>query len=107
MNERVSIGGGVARRGGGPIAQALEIWNERWKGDTSIHALVLRDRLVSSWIRCEAFSMTNQRAAQVRRAGTPGPEGSVGKLAFAEENQRVFDLCVDLMGNDGMLFPSV
>src|SRR6202034_3682169 len=39
MNERVSIGGGVARRGGGPIAQALEIWNERWKGDTSIHAL--------------------------------------------------------------------
>ena len=50
--------------------------------------------------------MTNQRAAQVRRAGTPGPEGSVGKLAFAEENQRVYDLCVDLMGNDGMLFPA-
>src|SRR3984957_10168110 len=49
MNERVSIGGGVARRGGGPIAQAMEIWNERWKGDTSIHALVLRDRLVNSW----------------------------------------------------------
>ena len=101
-----AIGGGVARRGGGPIAQALAIWNERWKGDTSTHAMVLRDRLVNSWIRCEAFSMTNQRAAQVRRAGTPGPEGSVGKLAFAEENQRVYDLCVDLMGNDGMLFPA-
>ena len=106
MNERVSIGGGVSRRGGGPIADALRIWKERWSGDTSPHALVLRDRLVSSWIRSEAFSMTNQRAAQVRRAGTPGPEGSVGKLAFAEENKRVYELCVDLMGNDAMLYPA-
>jgi alkylation response protein AidB-like acyl-CoA dehydrogenase len=106
MNERVSIGGGVTRRGGGPIAEAMKIWRERWKGDTSPHALVLRDRLVNSYIRSEAFSMTNQRASQIRRAGTPGPEGSVGKLAFAEENQRVFDLCVDMMGNDGMLFPA-
>jgi alkylation response protein AidB-like acyl-CoA dehydrogenase len=106
MNERVSIGGGVARRGGGPIADALRIWKERWKGDTSAHAMVLRDRLLSSWIRCEAFSMTNQRAAQVRRSGTPGPEGSVGKLAYAEENKRVYDLCMDLLGNDAMLYPA-
>jgi alkylation response protein AidB-like acyl-CoA dehydrogenase len=106
MNERVSIGGGVARRGGGPIAEAMRIWKEKWSGDTSAHALALRDRLVSAWIRSEVFSMTNLRASQVRRAGTPGPEGSVGKLAFAEENKRVFDLCMDLMGNDAMLFPS-
>jgi alkylation response protein AidB-like acyl-CoA dehydrogenase len=106
MNERVSIGGAVVRRGSGPIAEALKIWAERWNGDTSSHALALRDRLISSWIRCEVFSMTNQRASQVRRSGTPGPEGSVGKLAYAEENQRVYDLCVDLLGADGMLFPS-
>ncbi len=106
MNERVSIGGGVSRRGGGPIADALRIWKERWSGDTSPHALVLRDRLISSWIRCEALSMTNQRASQVRRAGTPGPEGSVGKLAYAEENKRVYDLCMDLIGNDAMLYPA-
>jgi alkylation response protein AidB-like acyl-CoA dehydrogenase len=66
----------------------------------------MRDRLISSWVRCEVFSMTNQRAAQTRRAGTPGPEGSVGKVAFAEENQRVYELCLDLMGNEGMLYPS-
>jgi alkylation response protein AidB-like acyl-CoA dehydrogenase len=106
MNERVSIGGAVTRRGGGPIAEAMKIYKEKWSGDVSSHALALRDRLISSWIRCEVFSMTNQRASQVRRSGTPGPEGSVGKLAYAEENQRVYDLCVDLMGNDGMLFPS-
>ena len=50
--------------------------------------------------------MTNQRAAQVRRAGTPGPEGSVAKLAYAEENQRVYELCMDLLGNEGMLYPA-
>jgi alkylation response protein AidB-like acyl-CoA dehydrogenase len=106
MNERVSIGGGVSRRGGGPIADALRIWKERWSGDTSPHALALRDRLVSSWIRSEVLSMTNQRAAQVRQAGTPGPEGSVAKLAYAEENQRVYELCMDLLGAEGMLYPA-
>jgi alkylation response protein AidB-like acyl-CoA dehydrogenase len=106
MNERVSIGGGVGQRGTGPIADAVRIWKEKWSGDTSPHALALRDRLVASWIRTEVFSMTNQRAAQVRRAGTPGPEGSVGKLAYAEENQRVYELCMDLLGNEGMLYPA-
>jgi len=106
MNERVSIGGGIGRRGSGPIADALRIWKEKWSGDTSPHALVLRDRLVSSWIRSEVINMTNQRAAQVRRAGTPGPEGSVGKLAYAEQNQAVYELCLDLLGNEGMLYPA-
>jgi alkylation response protein AidB-like acyl-CoA dehydrogenase len=68
--------------------------------------LVLRDRLISSWIRCEALNMTNQRASQIRRSGTPGPEGSVGKLAYAEENKRVYELCMDLLGNDAMLYPA-
>jgi alkylation response protein AidB-like acyl-CoA dehydrogenase len=106
MNERVSIGGGVGRRGGGPVAEAMKIWKERWQGDTSAHALVLRDRLVSSYIRMEALSMTNARAAQTRKAGTPGPEGSVAKLAFAEENKRTYELCMDLLGADAMLFPA-
>ncbi len=106
MNERVSIGGAVTRRGGGPIADAMRIWKERWLGDTSPHAMALRDRLLSSYIRGEVYSMTNLRAAQTRRAGTPGPEGSVAKLAFAEENKRVYDLCMDLLGADGMLFPA-
>jgi alkylation response protein AidB-like acyl-CoA dehydrogenase len=106
MNERVSIGGGMTGRGGGPIADALRIWKERWSGDGSPRALVLRDRLISSWIRCEALNMTNQRASQIRRSGTPGPEGSVGKLAYAEENKRVYELCMDLLGNDAMLYPA-
>jgi alkylation response protein AidB-like acyl-CoA dehydrogenase len=106
MNERVSIGGAVGRRGTGPIADALRLWKERWQGDTSPHAMALRDRVVSAYIRSEVIRMTNQRAAQTRRSGTPGPEGSVGKLAYAEENQRVYELCMDLLGNEGMLYPA-
>jgi alkylation response protein AidB-like acyl-CoA dehydrogenase len=106
MNERVSIGGAVNRRPGGPVAEAIKIWKERWQGDTSPHALALRDRLVSLYIRMETLNMTNMRAAATRKSGTPGPEGSVSKLAFAEENKRVYELCMDLLGNDGMLFPA-
>ena len=104
MNERVSIGGGTGARNAGPIAEALRIWKERWADDESPHALALRDRLLSLWVQSEVNRHTNQRAADARRAGTPGPEGSVGKLAFAELNQKVYELCVDLLGSDGMLY---
>jgi alkylation response protein AidB-like acyl-CoA dehydrogenase len=106
MNERVAIGGAASRRGQGPIGDALRLWRERWRDDRSPWALAMRDRLVGCWIRSEVTRLTNLRAAGTRRAGTPGPEGSVGKLAFAEENQRIYELCVDLMGAEGMLHSS-
>jgi alkylation response protein AidB-like acyl-CoA dehydrogenase len=106
MYERVAIGGNVAPRGAGPIAEALRLWRERWAGDRSPHALVLRDRLVQRWVAHEVARLTNLRAAHNRRAGTPGPEGSVAKLAYAEDNKLTMELCVDLMGADGMLYAS-
>ncbi len=106
MNERVSIGGNVGPRGSGPIGEVLRVWRERWQGDDSAQARALRDRLMRSWVTSEVLRLTNLRAAEARRAGTPGPEGSVAKLAFAEQNQRLYELCVDLMGADGMLHSS-
>ena len=81
MNERVSIGGAVTRRGGGLVGEAMRIWKERWQGDTSPHALALRDRLMSSYIRGEVYSMTNLRAAADsagRNSGTRGFGGQAG-----------------------------
>jgi alkylation response protein AidB-like acyl-CoA dehydrogenase len=106
MNERVSIGGGVGRRGEGPIGEAVRLWRERWSGNDGAHARVLRDRLASLWVASEATRLTNLRASQLRRAGTPGPEGSVAKLAFAELNQQIYELCIELMGAEGMLHSS-
>ena len=106
MNERVSIGGAVMPRGGGPIAEAVRLWDERHKGGAEPTDRVLRDRLVDLWVRAEATRLTNIRASQNRKVGTPGPEGSVGKLSFAELNKEIYDLCIDLMGLEGTLYTS-
>ena len=104
MNERVSIGGTVMPRGSGPIAEAVRLWDERHKGGTEAADLVLKDRLVDLWAQAEAARLTNLRASQNRKVGTPGPEGSVGKLAFAELNKKIYELCIDLMGMEGTLY---
>ncbi|MCL4446059.1 MAG: acyl-CoA dehydrogenase family protein [Actinobacteria bacterium] len=106
MNERVSIGGNVAGRDKGPIADALRIWNERWKGIDSPYARAMRGRLIELFVADGVTQLTNRRASDTRRAGTPGPEGSVAKLAFAEGNQRIYEFCVDLLGAEGTLYGS-
>ena len=106
MNERVSIGGTVPSRGSGLIGEAMSIWRERWSARTDRHAQAMRSELLAAWVRNEVARLTNWRASDLRRAGTPGPEGSAAKLVFAEENQRTSALCVDLLGADGMLYGS-
>jgi alkylation response protein AidB-like acyl-CoA dehydrogenase len=99
MNERVAIGGGVPSRSSGPIHQAMDIYRSR-PGRSAVE----RDRLMQAWVASEVQRLTNMRARQLRQAGTPGPEGSVAKLAGAELNKRVYELCVDLMGMTGTLY---
>ncbi len=103
MNERVSIGGAIAPTGSGPIAVAVQLWKELAPDRKDP---VIQDRLVRLWVDAEVQRITNQRAAANSRAGTPGPEGSTAKLAYAELNQRIYDLCVDLLGPQGMLYDS-
>ena len=102
MNERTSIGGGgagVPPRGSGAIAEAVRIWNEEVADKTP----TARDRLVTLWIEAEALRLTNIRAGQNRRAGNPGPEGSIAKLKFAEVNMAIYELCVDLLGAQALV----
>jgi alkylation response protein AidB-like acyl-CoA dehydrogenase len=95
MNERTSIGGsGAPARGSGPIAEAVRIWKEEPGAKTAVE----RDRLMQLWAEAEVLRLTNLRASGNRRAGNPGPEGSIAKLQFAEVNKRIYDLCADLLG---------
>ncbi len=100
-NERTTIGGGAAvpGRGTGAIAEAVRIWKEE------VHRKdpATRDRLMRLWTESEALRLTNARASQSRKAGNPGPEGSIAKLMFAEVNKRVYELCVDLLGANGLI----
>jgi alkylation response protein AidB-like acyl-CoA dehydrogenase len=106
MNERVSIGGTVPPRNSGLIGEALKIWRARWSHRRDAHAMAVRSELLQAWVRNEVGRLANWRASDLRRIGTPGPEGSAAKLVFAEENQRTSELCVDLMGAEGMLYGS-
>jgi len=101
MNERTTIGGGggVPTRGSGSIAEAVRIWRE----EVSDHNPAVLDRLMRLWIEAEALRLTNIRAGQNRRAGNPGPEGSIAKLKFAEINMAIYELCVDLLGADALV----
>jgi alkylation response protein AidB-like acyl-CoA dehydrogenase len=99
-NERTSIGGGggAPTRGSGAIAEAVRIWKE----EALDRSPALKDQLVRRWIEAEALRLTNMRASQNRRAGNPGPEGSIAKLMFAEVNERIYELCVNLLGTQAL-----
>jgi alkylation response protein AidB-like acyl-CoA dehydrogenase len=101
MNERVSIGGQVHPRGSGMIAIARKAYESSAKrGDP-----VARDQLARFWVEAEVNRLTNMRASQLRAQGTPGPEGSVGKMAMAGLNQRVMAFVMELLGPEAMLYP--
>jgi alkylation response protein AidB-like acyl-CoA dehydrogenase len=101
MNERVSIGGAIAPKGSGPIGEAVKIWKGKGLSDPA-----LKEELMKLWAEAEVNRLTNIRASQLRAVGTPGPEGSTAKLAFAELNKRVYEFCLNLMGPEGMLYGS-
>jgi alkylation response protein AidB-like acyl-CoA dehydrogenase len=106
MNERVAIGSGVAARAAGPIHEALRIWSDPAQRDGGRRSGANRARLMSLWVDAEVARLTNVRAREMRRAGTPGPEGSVAKLVTAELNKAIYELCVDLLGMEGTLYPT-
>ena len=102
-NERMTIGGGgggIPPRGSGTIAEAVRIWQEE---PHVAHSAPMRDRLMQLWSEAEALRLTNIRASQNRKAGNPGPEGSIAKLRFAEVNKDIYELCVDLLGADALV----
>ncbi|CAN5533573.1 acyl-CoA dehydrogenase family protein [soil metagenome] len=101
-NERTAIGGGSTARGIGPIANAMAIWRDR----PDLHTPLLRDRLVSLFLRADALRLTGLRFA-VRPSSYPGgPEGSLSKLVDAELNQDAQEFCMHLLGAESTAFPS-
>ncbi len=101
MNERVAIGGAQAPRGSGAISVAVKAWRNLPEDRRD---LATQDQLMRLWSKAEAARLTNIRASQNRASGVPGPEGSTGKLAFAENNKDIFAFTMNLLGADGMLY---
>ena len=99
MNERVAIGGETRATDRGTMDWVLEAWR-----DHDHHDPARRDELMRLWIRSEALRLNNLRAEQARETGTPGPEGSIGKVLSAELNKDAFAFALGLTGMAGTLF---
>lgn len=100
MNERVSIGSGSGSRRRGPMDVVLDLWREL-PGDERDGAR--RDQLMRLYCVSETLRLTNARAGAAAKAGNPGPEGSIAKLALADFNKRVSEFGIDLLGAEGMV----
>jgi alkylation response protein AidB-like acyl-CoA dehydrogenase len=59
---------------------------------------VMRDKLAKVYIHGRVESFTNRRAADLARSGTPGPEGSLGKLLWTEGMTQVGELIGEILG---------
>jgi alkylation response protein AidB-like acyl-CoA dehydrogenase len=100
MNERVAIGGNTVARGSGAIDSAVRVWRESGSSDPAD-----RRELARLWAEVEAMRLTALRATENMQAGTPGPEGSTGKLAWADLNKEVTSFTVSLLGREGAAIP--
>jgi len=102
MNERTAIGsagGGGARRKG-PIDEAIRLWKQLPADEQTG---TRRERLMKLYCVSEAMRLTTSRAGARAKAGNPGPEGSIAKLALSDFNKNCTDFCVELLGAHGMV----
>jgi len=64
-----------------------------------------RRELARLWAEVEAMRLTSLRASANMQAGVPGPEGSTGKLAWADLNKEVTAFTVAMQGLEGATIP--
>ncbi|CAN5616094.1 acyl-CoA dehydrogenase [soil metagenome] len=102
MNERTAIGssGGGGGRRKGPIDEAIRLW-KLLPADEQTGSR--RERLMQLYCVSEAMRFTITRAGARAKAGNPGPEGSIAKLALSGFNKDCTDFCVELLGAHGMV----
>ncbi|MFD2474294.1 acyl-CoA dehydrogenase family protein [Amycolatopsis silviterrae] len=100
MNERVAIGGNAMPREGGMIGIVAKTWRDR----PELRTPELRDRLVQHWVEAESLRLAGARLRQQLAVGAPGPEGSAMKVAFAELNQELSGLELELLGEEGLRY---
>lgn len=91
-NERHTVAD-VGSTPAGNIGRAIELYRARGKRDGNP---ALRDRLMSLWVRDRVVQFLMDR---------PGHEGSLDKLGQTALKQQILDLCIDLMGSTGLLYP--
>lgn len=98
-NERVAFGRPRVEQT--PTETALELYRAAPDRDGE-----LRGRMIETWIGDRVQRLSAARSAAARAAGTTGPDGSATKLQSTQLNQAAYELCLDLLGDESMLYDS-
>jgi alkylation response protein AidB-like acyl-CoA dehydrogenase len=100
MHERATLAFGLQIRVKITLAELLE---EARESGAAVDP-VIRDRLAQIYIESEVLRLNALRGlSAIMRTGVPGPEGSLGKWQWAEVNQALTELAVDLRGGRAVL----
>jgi alkylation response protein AidB-like acyl-CoA dehydrogenase len=98
LHERGTLGFALSAALDANVRRLVELARERKPAGAA------RDAVAREWIEQQALRFTNYRSlTTLIKTGIPGPEGSVGKLHWSEQNQRLTKLARSLMGSDGLV----
>src|SRR4051794_4938636 len=98
LHERGTLGFALSAALDANVRRLVELAKERQVGE------VERDAVAREWIEQQALRYTNYRSlATLMKTGIPGPEGSVSKLHWSEQNQRLTKLARQILGDDGIV----
>jgi alkylation response protein AidB-like acyl-CoA dehydrogenase len=98
MHERAGLGAGAAASTRIALGQLMELARERDVADDPI----VRQRIGQLYIEVESLRLNSWRGlTRIMKKGAPGPEGSLPKWQWAEINQALTELSMDIRGEEG------
>jgi alkylation response protein AidB-like acyl-CoA dehydrogenase len=101
MHERATLAFGLQVA----VKRALRQLMDEAKSDGTADDPLVRDRLAQLYIEAEVLRLNAYRGlSAIMRDGVPGPEGSLGKWQWAEVNQALTELAMDLRGPRAVLY---
>ncbi len=96
LHERGTLGFALTGTLEVSVRKLIALSKERGLADSRLRDLVARE-----WIELQALKLTNYRAlTKLVETGIPGPEGSVSKLHWSEQNQRLTKLALEIDGSE-------
>jgi alkylation response protein AidB-like acyl-CoA dehydrogenase len=100
MNERAGLAFGAQAALQIGMRKLIELAaSTAHNGESITKDPIVRDELAQLFIETEIFRITNYRGlTKIMKSGAPGPEGSLGKWQWAEVNQALAELAMDIEG---------
>ncbi|MEN3280144.1 MAG: hypothetical protein V7607_1284 [Solirubrobacteraceae bacterium] len=100
MHERATLAFGLQIAVKLALRELMDLARERGAANDPL----VRDRLAQLYIEAEVLRLNAYRGlSAIMRDGVPGPEGSLGKWQWAEVNQALTELAMDLQGPRAVL----